>query len=72
MISTAEDLGFTATDDEVTIAAKAWMRYAGRDGTPTPDALEVVRTELALIDLLTTESKYAALTEISLGIEDAQ
>jgi hypothetical protein len=70
VIAAAEERGFTVSDDEGMIAAKAWMRYADREGKPTPGALEVVRTELALIDLLTTESKYAALKEISLGIED--
>jgi hypothetical protein len=70
VISVAEEQGFTVTDDEAMIAAKAWMRHAGRDGTPTPDALEVVRAELALIQLLTTETGFAALEEITQGIED--
>ena len=70
VIAAAEDRGFTVTDDEAMIAAKAWMRYADRDGTPTSDALDVVRAELALIELLTTDAGFAALEEITRGIED--
>jgi hypothetical protein len=70
VIAAAEEEGFTVTDVEAKIAARAWMHYADRDGVPTPDALEVVRAELALIELLTTEEGFAALEEITRGVEN--
>jgi hypothetical protein len=70
VVSAAQEQGFTVTDDEAMTAAKAWMDYADLDGTPTPDALDVARTELALIELLTTEASFATLEEITQGIED--
>ena len=70
VISAAEEQGDTVTDVEVKIAARTWMHYTDRDGTPTADALEVVRTELALIQLLTTDEGFAALEEITRGVEN--
>lgn len=69
VILAAEEQGFTVTDVEAKIAARVWMHYADRDGTPTSDALDVVRAELALIQLLTTDAGFAALEEITYGIE---